>query len=156
MTLDVLFHLMEMLSPEKNTADENIPALITLLSSENHRTDALSPFIHRLHLLSFAQSNPGNAEELLAAHLPKEDGTLPLLDFAEWPQVRYATSGEPQTPESEAYFYKMTAAANVLRASLIDAERAKGTPALYILDKLLNLNSALPERYKKMANIPYA
>ena len=156
MTLDVLFHLMEILSPEKNTADENIPALITRLSSENHRTDALSPFIHRLHLLSFAQSNPGNAEELLAAHLPKEDGTLPLLDFAEWPQVRYATSGEAQTPESEAYFHKMTAAANVLREALIEAERTKGTPALYILDKLLNLNSALPERYKKMANIPYA
>lgn len=50
----------------------------------------------------------------------------------------------------------MTSAANLLRTALIDAERAKGTPALYILDKLLNLNSALPERYKQMANIPYA
>ncbi|MBE8905799.1 hypothetical protein [Enterobacter asburiae] len=156
MTLDVLFHLMKTLSPAKNTAEENIPALITLLSSESDRSEALSPFIHRLHLLSFAQSNPGNAEELLSAHLPKEDGILPLLDFAEWPKVRYATSGEAQTRESEEYFREMTSAANLLRTALIDAERAKGTPALYILDKLLNLNSALPERYKKMANIPYA
>ncbi|MGX5098942.1 hypothetical protein [Enterobacter cloacae] len=156
MTLDVLFHLMKTLSPEKSTANEHIPALITLLSSEHHRSEALSPFIHRLHLLSFAQSAPGNAEALLSAHIPKDDGPLPQPDFADWPRVRYAESGEVQTPETEDYFRKMTSAANVLRAALIDAERAKGTPALYILDKLLNLNSALPERYKKMANIPYA
>ena len=156
MTLDVLFHLMKMISPEKNIAGENIHALITLLSSENDSAEVLSPFIHRLHLLSFAQSNPGNAEELLSAHLPKEDGILPLLDFAEWPKVRNAASGEDQTRESEEYFRDMTSAANLLRTALIDAERAKGTPALYILDKLLSLNSALPERYKKMANIPYA
>ncbi|MCM7619230.1 MULTISPECIES: hypothetical protein [Enterobacter] len=156
MTLDVLFHLMKMISPEKNIAGENIHALITLLSSENDSAEMLSPFIHRLHLLSFAQSNPGNAEELLSAHLPKEDGLLPLLDFADWPRVHYAASGEVQTTESEEYFREMTSAANLLRSALIDAERAKGTPAFYILDKLLNLNSALPDRYKKMANIPYA
>ena len=156
MTLDVLFHLMKMISPEKNIAGENIHALITLLSSENDSAEVLSPFIHRLHLLSFAQSNPGNAEELLSAHLPKDDGILPVLDFADWPRVRYAASGEVQTPESEEHFREMTSATNLLRSALIEAERAKGTPALYILDKLLNLNSALPERYKKMANIPYA
>ncbi|EKS6886138.1 hypothetical protein QCH21_001101 [Enterobacter bugandensis] len=156
MTLDVLFHLMKMISPEKNIAGENIHALITFLSSESDSAEVLSPFIHRLHLLSFAQSNPGNAEELLSAHLPKEDGLLPLLDFADWPRVRYAASGEVQTPESEKYFREMTSATNLLRSALIEAERAKGTPTLYILDKLLNLNSALPERYKKMANIPYA
>lgn len=156
MTLDVLFHLMKMISPEKNIAGENIHALITLLSSENDSGEVLSPFIHRLHLLSFAQSNPGNAEELLSAHLPKDDGILPVLDFADWPRVRYAASGEVQTPESEEYFRKMTSTTNLLRSALIEAERAKGTSALYILDKLLNLNSALPERYKKMANIPYA
>ena len=156
MTLDVLFHLMKTISPEKNTAGENIHALITLLLSDSDRAEALSPFIHRLHLLAFAQSNPGNAEELLSAHLPKEDGILPLLDFADWPKVRYAASGEVQTRESQEYFRDMTSAANLLRTALIDAERVKGTPALYILDKLLNLNSALPERYKQMANIPYA
>ncbi|BEK74274.1 TPA: hypothetical protein NDT49_004563 [Enterobacter asburiae] len=156
MTLDVLFHLMKTISPEKNTAGENIHALITLLLSDSDRAEALSPFIHRLHLLAFAQSNPGNAEELLSAHLPKEDGILPLLDFADWPKVRYAASGEVQTRESQEYFRDMTSAANLLRTALIDAERVKGTPALYILDKLLSLNSALPERYKKMANIPYA
>ena len=155
MTLDMLFSLLKTLSPEKNAADENIHALITLLSSESHHAEALSPFVHRLHLLSFAQTNPGNAEELLSAHLPKDEENRPLPDFVDWPRGRYAASGEVQTPESEAYFHKMTSAANVLRSALVEAERAKGTPAFYILDKLLNLNSALPERYKKMANIPY-
>lgn len=79
MTLDVLFHLLKTLSPEKSTADEKIPALITLLSSESHRSEALSPFIHRLHLLSFAQNAPGNAEELLSAHITKDVGLFPSL-----------------------------------------------------------------------------
>ncbi|MEG5756418.1 MULTISPECIES: hypothetical protein [Enterobacter cloacae complex] len=156
MTLDVLFPVINIISPRKFSGDANMHELITLLSAEKESSEALSPFLHRLHLLSFAQSNPGNAEELLSAHLPKDDGILPVLDFADWPRVRYAASGEVQTPESEEYFREMTSATNLLRSALIEAERAKGTPALYILDKLLNLNSALPERYKKMANIPYA
>jgi hypothetical protein len=145
MTLDVLFPVLNIISPHKFSAQTNVHELITLLSAEKESSEALSPFIHRLHLLAFAQSNPGNAEELLSAHLPKEDGILPLLDFADWPKVRYAASGEVQTRESQEYFREMTSAANLLRTALIDAERAKGTPALYILDKLLNLNSALPE-----------
>ena len=156
MTLDVLFLVMNIISPHKFSANANVHELITLLSTEQESTEVLSPFIHRLHLLSFAQSNPGNAEELLSAHLPKDDGILPVLDFADWPRVRYAASGEVQTRESEEYFREMTSATNLLRSALIEAECAKGTPALYILEKLLNLNSALPERYKKMANIPYA
>ncbi|HHA2299641.1 TPA: hypothetical protein ACOEAQ_001211 [Enterobacter asburiae] len=160
MTLDVLFPVMNIISPHKFNVQANVHELITLLSAEKESSkessEALSPFIHRLHLLAFAQSNPGNAEELLSVHLPKEDGILPLLDFADWPKVRYAASGEVQTRESQEYFRDMTSAANLLRTALIAAERAKGTPALYILDKLLNLNSALPERYKQMANIPYA
>lgn len=156
MTLDVLFRVTKIIAAHKSSTGESLHEIIKILSAEKESSEALSPFIHRLHLLSFAQGNPGNAEELLAAHLPKDDGILPLLDFADWPRVRYAASGEVQTPESEEYFRKMTSAANLLRSALIDAERAKGTPALYILDKLLNLNSALPERYRKMANIPYA
>lgn len=155
MTLDVLLPVMKIIAPHKNNIAESLHDLIKILSAEKEHSEALSPFIHRLHLLSFAQSAPGNAEALLAAHLPKEDGLLPLLDFADWPRMRYAASGEEQTPESEAYFQKITTAANLLRSALIDAEREKGTPALYIIDKLLNLNSALPERYKHMANIPY-
>ena len=50
MTLDVLFHLMKMISPEKNIAGENIHSLITLLSSENDSAEMLSPFIHRLRI----------------------------------------------------------------------------------------------------------
>ena len=127
MTLDVLFPVLNIISPHKYSPDANVHELITLLSAEKESSEALSPFIHRLHLLAF-----------------------------DWPKVRYAASGEAETRESQEYFRDMTSAANLLRTALIDAERAKGTPALYILDKLLNLNSALPERYKQMANIPYA
>ncbi|MGU0056836.1 hypothetical protein ACVXG7_20055 [Enterobacter hormaechei] len=70
--------------------------------------------------------------------------------------MRYATSGEFQTPETEEYFHRISSAATLLRAAIIDAEQQKNTPAFYILDKVLSLNSALPERYKKMANISYS
>ena len=90
MTLDALFPVLNIISPHKYSLNANVHELITLLSAEKESSEALSPFIHRLHLLAFAQSNPGNAEELLSAHLPKEDGILPLLDFAEWPKVRNA------------------------------------------------------------------
>lgn len=156
MTLETLCHLMNIVLPHKNTTTENLHTFIKILSAEKGNSEALSQFIHRLHLLSFALSEPGKAEELLSAYLPKEDIPLPLPDFAEWSRVPNTASDEMQASEAVDYFHKMTAAANVLRTALIDAEREKGAPALYILDKLLNLNSALPDRYKKMANIPYA
>ncbi|MEH0885301.1 hypothetical protein [Enterobacter sp. UNJFSC 003] len=170
MTLEVLLQLMDIASSRKKNAgddkknitfdtktpDSHLRELINMLSSEENHSDVISPLIHRLTILSAAQSDPAKAEALLIANLPKEEETWPLLDFSAWPQVRYALSGEVQTPESEAYFSKVTSAANILRAALLDSEHARSAPTFTILDKLLNLNSALPERYKKMANIPYS
>lgn len=107
-------------------------------------------------MLSVAHRDPKQAAALISACHPEAGKPLPLLDFSGWPHVRYATSGEFQTPESEAYFHKITSAATILRAAIIEAEQQKNTPAFYILDKVLSLNSALPERYKKMANISYS
>ncbi|WP_258526035.1 hypothetical protein, partial [Enterobacter hormaechei] len=108
------------------------------------------------YMLSVAYRDPQKAAALLSSCQPEAGNPLPLLNFSGWPDVRYATSGELQTPESEDYFHKISSAATLLRAAIIDAEQQKNTPAFYILDKVLNLNSALPERYKKMVNISYS
>lgn len=76
------------------------------------------------------------------------------MDVTHWPAVRYAVSGEVQTPESVAYFHRISAAA-AIRSAITDAEGAKGTSSFHILEKILLLNSALPGRYKAMANIQY-
>ena len=81
MTLEILCHLMNIVLPHKNTTSENLHTFIKILSAEKGNSEALSQFIHRLHLLSFALSEPGKAEELLSAYLPKEDIPLPLPDF---------------------------------------------------------------------------
>lgn len=156
MTLEVIFHLMKLVSLDEYSSGANLSALLESLSAEKENDVTLAAFVHRLHILCAAHNAPMQAEALLAANLPKEGEPLPVLDFSGWPLVRYALSGELQTPESEAYFQNVTSAATILRAAIVDSERANNTPAIAILDKLLNLNGALPERYKKMANIPYA
>lgn len=164
-TLDLLLQLVDLLSERKNNAagraqrkplnGAHLHDLISMLSAENSRAETVSALILRLHILAAAHSDPTKTEALLLANVDNEENNFPLLDLSHWPQVRYAVSGELQTPESEAYFHSVTSAATVLRTAIIEAERAKGVPAFYILDNVLNLNSALPERYKKMANILY-
>lgn len=117
--------------------------------------DMLSKIHYRLQLLSAAKKDSGKAQALLSANISPDNKAFPLLDFTRWPDVHYILSGELQTPESEAYFETISSAAVTLRNAIVDAERAKGSPTLHILEQILALNSALPERYKAMANIVY-
>lgn len=169
MTLEILNYLIEIASNNtarvsdmhKNIQDEHSPPddelskFITTLASKNANTDMLSRIKYRLQLLSIAQNDPQKAEELLLAHISPDKEAFPLIDFAHWPVVRYAVSGELQTPESEAYFQSISAAVMTIRSAIVNYERAKGTPSFSILEKILALNSVLPERYKAMANILY-
>ena len=110
---------------------------------------------YRNRLLDSARADPQEAEKLLAFNTAPDSGAFPLIDISNWPTVRYSVSGELQTPESEAYFAGVATSASKARLDLLQQERAKGTPPAEILDKVLALNSALPPRYKAMANITY-
>lgn len=169
MTLEMLNYLIELAlnntsnSPDiKRTTDDHqqssgddLSAFITSLSQQKESGDTLSKMKYRLALLSAAQQDAKKAEQLLSANTPAEDEAWPVMDFTHWPAVRYAVSGEVLTPESEAYFHRISAAAATIRSAITDAERAKGTPSFHILEKILALNSALPERYKAMAHFQY-
>ncbi|MGY5956400.1 hypothetical protein ACUY4R_002259 [Kosakonia sp. BK9b] len=168
MTLEILNYLIEIAAlnsaqtkedhktapPQKQVADE-LSAWVTTLAAEKESGDILSKIKYRLALLALAKKDPSQAEELLSANVSPDKEAFPLIDFTEWPTVRYAVSGELQTADSEAYFARVSAAAFTIREAIVSAERAKGTPAFSILEKVLALNSALPERYKAMANIQY-
>ncbi|MBB5610887.1 MULTISPECIES: hypothetical protein [unclassified Janthinobacterium] len=110
---------------------------------------------YRAQLLNAAKADPVKAEKLLAFSTAPESGAFPLIDISQWPAVRYSVSGELQTPQSQAYVSETAASAAKARDALLHAERSKGTPAAAILEKVLALNSALPLRYKAMANIGY-
>lgn len=163
MTLEMLNYLIKIASinnsPSLNThkhPDDEVSAFIASLSLKKESADILSKIKYRIDLLSVAKNDPLKAEQLLSTNLSAETSALPLMDFTNWPTVRYAVSGELKTPESGVYFQNISAAAATIRSAIAEAEQAKGTPVLHILEKILAFNSALPERYKAMANIQYS
>ena len=127
----------------------------TVAGKQGAATDVGTASNYRSKLLDSAKADPLEAEKLLAINTAPDNGAFPLIDISNWPTVRYSVSGELQTPESEAYFAGVAASASKARAELLQLERSKGTPTAAILDKVLALNSALPPRYKAMANIAY-
>ncbi|MFE4110573.1 hypothetical protein [Kosakonia sp. YIM B13611] len=169
MTLEILNYLIQIASnnttplseEQKKThydhspPDDELSAFISAFSSKKANADILSKMKYRLQLLSTAQTDAKKAEEMLLANISPDKEAFPLIDFTDWPIVRYAVSGELQTAESEDYFNNISSAAATIRSAIVDCERAKGTPTFSILEKVLALNSALPERYKAMANILY-
>lgn len=169
MTLEILNYLIEIasnnttpLSEEQRKThydhsppDDELSAFIAAFSSKQVNADILSKMKYRLQLLSTAQTDAKKAEEMLLANISPDKKAFPLIDFTDWPIVRYAVSGELQTAESEDYFNNISSAAATIRSAIVDCEHAEGTPTFSILEKVLALNSALPERYKAMANILY-
>lgn len=168
MTLEILNYLIEIASNSTQPSSEaqrkthydhsppdELSTFIAALSSEKMNSDILSKMKYRLQLLSTAQRDHKKAEELLLANISSDKEAFPLIDFTDWPIVRYAVSGELQTAESEEYFNTISTAAATIRSAIVDGERAKGAPTFSTLEKVLALNSALPERYKAMANILY-
>lgn len=122
-----------------------------LLSAESGvRSSAASSNLHA----QLAHENPVEAEKL--AHLYSHSPLVPWLDFSDHINgtgpIRYAATGEPVTEESEAYFNRVSSAELQDRIALYDAEKAKGTPAAVILDKLFEYIDALPTQYKEMIN----
>lgn len=99
-----------------------------------------------------AHEDPKRAEEL--AYERSHGPCAPWLDFSEHINgtgpIRYALTGEPVTEESEAYFNSIASAELQHRIDLYDAEKAKGTPAADILDKIFGYMDTLPARYREM------
>lgn len=165
MTFDMLSDLIELalinpgqsdvIPEDAEKSEDELTQWVASIAAQKNSADKLAKIRYRLQLLSAAQKDAGKAEELLSASTSPDNNAFPVLDFTRWPNVYYAVSGELQTPESEAYFQNISSAALLLRRAIADAERAKGTPALRIFEKILALNAALPERYKAMANILY-
>lgn len=108
---------------------------------------------YRADLVKVAKADGGEAEKLLQYNTSST--FHPLIDISSWPTVRYSVTGELQTRESMAYFAQVNTTAVKDRMALVQAERSQGTPAAEILDKVLAFNSALPSRFKDMANIFY-
>ncbi|HZX33416.1 MAG TPA: hypothetical protein VFF03_18850 [Rhodocyclaceae bacterium] len=101
-----------------------------------------------------AHSDPKLAEKM--AYDYSHGPMAAWLDFSDHINgtgpIRYAASGEPVMEESESYFNSVSSAELQKRSELYDAEKAKGTPAADILDKIFGYVDTLPKRYREMIN----
>lgn len=101
-----------------------------------------------------AHADPKLAEKL--AYDYSHDPLVPWLDFSDHTNgtgpIRYAATGQPVTEESEGYFNRFSSAELQNRVDLYNSEKAKGTPAADILDKIFGYIDTLPTRYKEMIN----
>jgi len=66
--------------------------------------------------------------------------------------LKYAATGEPVTPESEARFNEHARAYEAASLALYNQERAKGTSSADIFDKLIALGDAQPAEFRAMMN----
>lgn len=102
----------------------------------------------REDILKDARSSPEEAYEL--AHTYAFNSlTMPLeMSLTVIPQ-RYA-SGELITEESKIYFQNTMLSMQRERSELYKSEMDKGTSAVEIVEKILNLNDSLPPRFLDM------
>lgn len=101
-----------------------------------------------------AHEDPVQAEKLAYDFSHSPD--VQFLDFSDHINgtgpLRYAATGQPVTEESEAYFNSLSSVALQNKINLYNAEKAKGTPAAEIMDKIIGYIDALPARYQAMIN----
>lgn len=71
----------------------------------------------------------------------------PLVDISAYPTVRYTYTGELVTESNLAAFKSEAAAVRMGKSALYEAEKAKGTPDVEILEKLFRYTDTQPDSY---------
>lgn len=102
-------------------------------------------------LLAKAERDPKVAAELAqgyAYHSLNGQG----IDMTDYPVIRYSATGEIVTDESSSWFERSLQHMQKERSVLYESELMKGTPAVKILEKILDFNDALPQRFRDIAN----
>jgi len=74
------------------------------------------------------------------------------LDLTDYPIIRYSSTGEIVNDETTLYFAKNMFSMQKQRTHLYESEIAKGTPPVKILEKILDFNDGLPQKFREMAN----
>ncbi len=99
-----------------------------------------------------AHSDPIWAEK--AAYELAKGPDQPLLDISGLVDgsgpIRYTGTGQPVTAESKAYFEQEASRVASERMALYQSEKANGTPAAEIVDKLIAYMDRQPKRYLEM------
>ncbi|RMQ45526.1 hypothetical protein ALQ04_03781 [Pseudomonas cichorii] len=105
----------------------------------------------RSELLEEANNDPLQAAKM-AHDYAYNSLVFELLDVTDYPIIRYTTTGQIVTDETKLYFAKTMSSVQKLRGKLYETELLKGTPPAKILEKILDFNDSLPQKFKDMAH----
>ncbi|WP_260416436.1 hypothetical protein [Pseudomonas cichorii] len=105
----------------------------------------------RSELLDEADKDPTQAAKM-AYEYAYNSLVFELFDVTDYPIIRYTTTGQIVTDETRLYFAKTMSSVQKLRGELYETELFKGTPPAKILEKILDFNDSLPQKFKDMAH----
>lgn len=105
----------------------------------------------RSELLEEAGKDPTQAAKM-AYEYAYNSLVFELFDVTDYPIIRYTTTGQIVTDETRLYFAKTMSSVQKLRGELYETELLKGTPPAKILEKILDFNDSLPQKFKDMAH----
>ena len=146
-------HAEPLVSHIANQSNQKIEDTVTVSSEARSRAEAAAhprwgALSAKLH------GDPDIADQVAYdfAHDPQQAA----LDISERHSgtgpVRYAATGEPYTPESEARYNTMAEGFQAASIDLYNQERAKGTGSADIFDKLVALGDSQPAEFRGMAH----
>ena len=100
-----------------------------------------------------AHADPADAEKLAYEFSHASDGAL--VDITEYAKgtgpIRYTATGQPVTEESKTRFDNLAKSILEERTNLYDTEKAKGTPAAEIVDKIISFMNTQPAWYLELS-----
>lgn len=103
--------------------------------------------------LAYAKRTAGYADGLMKAFINDIGG--PLIDITDPDAIRFSVSGELVTKEAMIYYSEMNRVAKQGYNEIYQEGKSRGESAEKTFERFLEFNSALPLRYKQMANISF-
>lgn len=130
---------------------QNFNEAVTASETHKEHTKSAKSVSLRSFLLDRANNDQQEAARLAHSYAYKSlDGEG--LDLTDYPIIRYSSTGEIVTDTTTSYFERTMLSMRKERIELYETEQAKGTPPVTILEKVLNFNDGLPQKFREMAN----
>lgn len=111
--------------------------------SSGNRWNSLAEAAHNM--------SEADADQMVSGMSYASDGVLVSLE--DYPSLRLSSTGQVVTKEDMAYFDGMMESVKQGRINLYESEKAKGTHAAEIMDKIVAYMDSLPMKYQILAGV---
>lgn len=130
---------------------QNFNEAVTASETHKEHTKSAKNVSLRSFLLDRANNDQQEAARLAHSYAYNSlNGEM--HDLTDYPIIRYSATGEIVNDETTLYFAKNMSSMQKQRTHLYESEIEKGTPSVRILEKILDFNDGLPQKFREMAN----